>query len=81
MSANQRFAAELFPQHTKHSGAAAVLGAADNLAAEHQRVIDENAELHCRVQELETENAELRERVEEYEWDHKDDRPEVTDGR
>lgn len=80
MSGNQRFAAELFPQHTKYSGAAAVLGAADTLATEHQRVVDENAELHCRVQELETENAELRERVEEYEWDHKDDRPKARHG-
>ncbi|MDM3894780.1 hypothetical protein [Mycobacterium intracellulare] len=80
MTVNQRFAAELFPQHTKHSGVAAVLGAADTLAAEHQRVVDENAELHCRLQELESENAELRERIVEYEWDHKDDRPEVRGG-
>ncbi|MDV6979621.1 hypothetical protein [Mycobacterium intracellulare] len=80
MTANQRLTAELSPQNTRHSGAAAVLGAADNLAAEHQRVIDENAELHCRVQELEAENAELRERVEEYEWDHKDDRPKMRHG-
>lgn len=33
MTANQRFAAELFPQHTKHSGAAAVMRAADDVAA------------------------------------------------
>lgn len=63
MTASQRFAAELFPQHTKHSGAAAVLGAADTMAAEHQALVDENAELHCRMQELEAENADLRERT------------------
>lgn len=72
--------AVFFPEPPNGSGAAAVLGAADTLAAEHQRVIDENAELHCRVQELESENAELRERIEEYEWDHKDDRPKVGHG-
>jgi hypothetical protein len=57
------WAAELFPQHTKHSsGADAVLDAmktADETATDHQRLIDENAELRCRIQELE---AQLTER-------------------
>jgi cell shape-determining protein MreC len=56
------WAAELFPQHTKHtSGADAVFDAiktADETAADHQRLIEENAELRCRIQELEEQLAE-----------------------
>ena len=35
--ANTDWAAALFPQHTRHSGAAAVIDAADNARAEMQR--------------------------------------------
>jgi len=62
------------------SGVDAVLGAADHMAAEHQHAVDQNAELHCRIQELEAENRELRERIEELQWDRKDQRPKATDG-
>lgn len=58
------------------SGVAAVfksLDAIDAEAAEHQRVLDENAELRCRVQELEAKVAELEEQIGDYQWEHKDD--------
>ena len=63
------------------SGVAAIfksLDAIDAEAAEHQRVLDENAELHCRNQELEAERDELLDRIEELEWEHKDDEPRVV---
>jgi peptidoglycan hydrolase CwlO-like protein len=59
------------------SGVEALLSAADNNAAEHQRLLDENAELHVRVQELQAEVDELNERIEERQWDCKDDEPGV----
>ena len=62
------------------SGVGAVFKAIDALdaeAAEHQRVLDENAELRTRVQELETQVAELEDRLGDWEWGHKDDRPPV----
>jgi hypothetical protein len=40
MTAQTTFAATLFPPHTKHSGAAAVIQAADTAAATHQRLVD-----------------------------------------
>lgn len=76
---NAQFAAALFPQHTK-AGAAAVMDALndhDAEAAEHQRVLDENAELRVRVQELEAQVAELDDQLADYQWQHKDDRPPV----
>lgn len=60
------------------SGVAAIfksLDAIDAEAAEHQRVLDENAELHCRVQELEAKVAELDDQLADYQWQHEDDRP------
>ncbi len=63
------------------SGVAAIfksLDAIDAEAAEHQRVLDENAELRCRNQELEAERDELLDRIEELEWEHKDDEPRVV---
>lgn len=62
------------------SGVAAIfksLDAIDAEAAEHQRVLDENAELHCRVKELEAKAAELEDQLADYQWQHKDDRPAV----
>lgn len=62
------------------SGVGAVFKAIDALdaeAAEHQRVLDENAELRCRVQELEAQVAELEDQIGDYQWEHKDDRPPV----
>lgn len=45
-----------------------------------QRILDENSELHTRLQELTTECEQLRERVEELQWDRKDERPKVGGG-
>lgn len=44
----------------RRSGAAAVMQAADDMAADYQRLVEENAELRTRVQELENELAEVR---------------------
>jgi hypothetical protein len=64
---SSNWAAELFPQHTKNSGAAAVIQAAEDITAEHLRLVDQNVELRCRIEELEsaleaarTENERLR---------------------
>lgn len=68
------------PEGSHPSGVAAVfksLDAIDAEAAEHQRVLDENAELRCRVQELEAQVVELDDQLADYQWQHKDDRPAV----
>lgn len=39
-------------------------------AAEHQELLDENAELRCRVQELEAERDALAQRIEDLEWNY-----------
>lgn len=41
-------------------------------------ILNENAELRCRNQELEAERDELLDRIEELEWEHKDDEPRVV---
>lgn len=53
-------AAEFFPQHSKRSGAAAVMEAADATAAEFQRLQAENTALRLRVAGLEDEIADLK---------------------
>lgn len=53
-------AAEFFPQHSKRSGAAAVMEAADTAAAQFQRLQHENSELRLRVAGLEDELEKLK---------------------